>query len=69
MIGPLAGGNKCARGLLGPDIGGGPAVTFSPVAFAALMHRLALDRADRAHAFRHLSAPARRSIWARISSI
>ena len=69
MIGPLAGGNERARGLFGPGVGGGPAVALPPVAFAALVHRLALDRTYRAHAIGHLSAPARRSIWARISSI
>ncbi|MND78695.1 hypothetical protein D3C80_704120 [compost metagenome] len=48
---------------------GGAAVPFAPVALAAFLHRGPLQRADRAHAVGHLPAPARRSIWARISSI
>ena len=39
------------------------------LAFAAFLHRGPLQGGDRAHAVGHLPAPARRSIWARISSI
>lgn len=67
MIDPLSGWNHGARGLFGP--GSGATITLAPIALTALVHRLALDRADRADAVGHLSAPARRSIWARISSI
>ncbi|MNE88276.1 hypothetical protein D3C80_1855710 [compost metagenome] len=68
MIDPLARRDQAPRGLFRFRFRS-PPVAPAPVAFAALVHRMALDRADRAHAVGHLPAPARRSIWARISSI
>lgn len=67
MIDPLSGWNHGARGPFGP--GGGATITLASIAFTAFVDRLALDRADGADAVGHLSAPARRSICARISSI
>lgn len=72
MIDPLARRDQAPRGLFRFRFRfrfRSPPVAPAPVAFAALVHRMALDRADRAHAVSHLPAPARRSIWARISSI
>ncbi|MNT58324.1 hypothetical protein D3C72_1957520 [compost metagenome] len=71
MIDPLARRDQGAS-LFGFGFGlspGGAAIPLAPVALAAFLHRGALQRADRAHAVGHLPAPARRSIWARISSI
>ena len=69
MIDPLSGRNHRA-GCLG-GVCGHASVVFAPIAFTAFVHGLTLDRADRANAVGHLAgpAPARRSIWARISSI
>ena len=71
MIDPLASRDHRARRRLGLDLGLGlgATVTATPVAFAAFLHRGPLQGGDRAHAVGHLPAPARRSIWARISSI
>ena len=69
MIDPLPGRNHGARRLGRLGFGGGPAVAFASITFTAFVHRMALNRADRADAVSHFSAPARRSIWARISSI
>lgn len=67
MIDPLSRRDYGARDRFA--LGGGATITAAPVAFAAFLYRWALQRADRAYALGHLSTPARRSIWARISSI
>ena len=68
MIDPFAGRNDRAGGLVGL---GGATVASAPIAFTAFVDRAPLQRADRADAVGHLAGPtpARRSIWARISSI
>lgn len=67
MIDPLARRNDGARRLVGLD--GGATIALTPITLASFLHRRAFQRADRADAVGHLPTPARRLIWARISSI